>query len=233
MIDYSRLLGFAGRKADEPIDFRADGMADRVGAKVGGAAICLLRGTLVLTPQGKRAVEDLAIGDSIVTASGEAKPVRWIGRQRFRRARGRAWVARVLPVRIARGILDGVAPTRDLYVSQAHAILLDGKLVPAGSLVNGRTIVLERAADLATLDYFNVELDAHDVILAEGAPVETFLSANGNREMFDNFVEYERLYGVEAAVPAAFAPRVPPEGRAERLRARFRSAFATVSPRNG
>jgi hypothetical protein len=233
VIDYSRLLGFAGRKTDERIDFRADGMADRVGAKVGGGPICLLRGTLVRTPDGDRPVEDLAIGDGIVTASGEAKAVRWIGRQRFRRAKGRAWVASVLPVRIARGILDGVAPTRDLYVSQAHAILLDGKLVPAGSLVNGRTIVLERAADLATLDYFNVELDAHDVMLAEGAPVETFLSANGNREMFDNFVEYERLYGVEAAAPAAFGPRVPPEGRAERIRARLRNAFAAVTPRQG
>src|SRR5690606_20794955 len=133
-------------------------------------------------------VEDLAIGDRVVTASGEARPVRWIGRQRFRRAGGRAWVARVLPVRIARGALGSAVPARDLYLSQAHSVLLDGKLVPAGRLVNGRTVVLERAADLPVLDYFNLELDAHDVILAEGAPVETFLSRDGNREMFDNFV---------------------------------------------
>jgi len=232
-MDYSKLLGFSGRRAGEAIDFRADGMADRVGAKVGGAPICLLRGTLVRTPEGDRPVEDLGIGDGVVTASGETKPVRWIGRQRFRRAKGHAWVARVLPVRIARGILDGAAPARDLYVSQAHAILLDGRLVPAGSLVNGRTVVIERAADIATLDYFNIELDSHDVILAEGAPVETFLSANGNREMFDNFVEYERLYGVEAAVPTAFAPRVPAGGRGERIRSRLRNAFAAVTPRIG
>jgi hypothetical protein len=207
-------------------------MADRVGAKVGSSSeptvVCLLRGTLVRTPEGERPVEELAIGDAVVTASGAAKPIRWIGRQRFRRAGGRAWVAGVLPVRIARGALDGAVPTRDLYVSQAHAILLDGTLVPAGNLLNGRTVVLDPATDLPSLDYFNVELDAHDAILADGAPVETFLSRDGNREAFDNFVEYERLYGREADAPAAYAPRVSARNRAERLR----NAFAAAMSRN-
>jgi hypothetical protein len=230
-IDYSRLLGFSGRKAGEPVDFRADGMADRVGAKVGTLPVCLLRGTLVRTPEGDRTVESLAIGDAVVTVSGAAKPIRWIGRQRFRRAEGRAWVAGVLPVRLSRGILGNGVPNRDLHLSQAHAVLLDGKLVPAGSLVNGRTIVLDRSADLSVLDYFNIELDAHDVILAEGAPVETFLSRGGNREAFDNFVEYERLYGAEAPEPAAYAVRAVAGTRASRIRSRLRSAFAT--PRNG
>jgi len=203
-------------------------MADRVGAKVGDSepVICLLRGTLILTPEGERAVENLAIGDTVTTSSGGKETVRWIGRQRFRRTPGRAWVAGVLPVRIARGALDGVVPVRDLYVSQAHGVLLDGILVPAGNLVNGRTIVLDRADDLLTLDYFNVELAAHDAILAEGAPVETFLSRNGNREAFDNFVEYERLYGRDAEFVAECAPRVPLRGRADRRRTR-----AFVTPR--
>src|SRR5690606_10030765 len=120
-----------------------------------------------------------------------------------------------------------------LYLSQAHAVLLDGKLMPAGRLVNGRTIVLERAADLAVLDYFNLELDAHDVVLAEGAPVETFLSRDGNREMFDNFIEYERLYGAETVVPAAFAPLVAQGGRAGRIRSRLRGVFPAVAARIG
>ncbi|MCC6735155.1 MAG: Hint domain-containing protein [Bauldia sp.] len=231
VIDYSRLLGFAGRKADERIDFRADGMADRVGAKVG--AICLLRGTLVRTPGGDRPVEELAIGDAVVTVSGAAKPIRWIGRQRFRRSEGRAWVTGILPVRLSRGILGTAVPARDLYLSQAHALLLDGKLVPAGSLVNGRTVVLDRSADLSVLDYFNIELEAHDVVLAEGTPVETFLSRDGNREAFDNFVEYERLYGPEEAEPAAYAVRAVAGPRAGRIRSRLRNAFAAVTPRQG
>lgn len=236
MIDYSKLLGFGDRTSVERVDFRSDGLAPRVGAKVGSssepAVVCLLRGTLVRTPDGECPVEDLAIGDGVVTAIGEAKRVRWIGRQRFRRAEGRAWVGRVLPVRIARGALGGDAPTRDLYLSQAHAVAVGGSLVPAGKLLNGRTITIDRATDLVTLDYFNIELDAHGVVLAEGAPVETFLSRNGNREAFDNFVEYERLYGGEAYTPAASAPGVSAEGRLERIRSRLRNAIETVTPRS-
>jgi hypothetical protein len=35
------------------------------------------------------------------------------------------------------------------------------------------------------LRYYHVELDAHDVLLAEGAPAESWLDC-GNRDQFDN-----------------------------------------------
>jgi Hint domain len=47
------------------------------------------------------------------------------------------------------------------------------------------------------VEYFHIELETHDVIFAEGTPVETFLVTDG-REKFSNFVEYGRLYGREA-----------------------------------
>lgn len=208
-LDYSQLLGFAGRSPGDRIDFTSDAMAGPVGAKVAPPAICFLRGTMIRTPDGDRAIEDLAIGDFVTTLSGAARPIRWIGRQRFRRAASRAWVRDVRPVRFARGAGGENLPSRDLYLSQAHAVYRGTRLVPAQRLVDGRAVTLDDARDLAVLDYFNVELEAHDVIFAEGLPVETFLSRNGNREAFDNFVEFERLYGPETAEPAAFAPRAP------------------------
>lgn len=62
------------------------------------------------------------------------------------------------------------------------------------------------------IDYFHIELETHEVVFAEGAPTETLLVTD-DRERFANFVEYERLYGVEA-VPAMkpFAPVLEYQG---------------------
>ncbi len=74
-------------------------------------------------------------------------------------------------------------PARNLRVSPEHALLWDGALIPARLLVNGRTILHDRACDRVA--YYHVELDAHDVLLAEGLPAESWLDT-GNRGMFAN-----------------------------------------------
>ena len=56
----------------------------------------------------------------------------------------------------------------------------DNVLVPIRTLINGTTIRRQRD-DAVT--YFHVELDRHDIILAEGMPVETYLDT-GNRGAF-------------------------------------------------
>jgi hypothetical protein len=58
------------------------------------------------------------------------------------------------------------------------------------------------------------------VILAAGAPAETYRPQNGNQEGFSNFVEYERLYpGEPWPVLAAFAPVVGCYGGRDHLKA--------------
>lgn len=42
---------------------------------------CYFEGTLIATPQGERKVEDLVIGDEVLTASGKAVSVKWMGYQ--------------------------------------------------------------------------------------------------------------------------------------------------------
>jgi len=169
---------------------------------------CYVRGTLIQTNRGEVPVEILAIGDTVVTVSGARRPVRWIGRRAYAR-RFLAANPGAQPVRFRAGSLDpvlgGGLPRRDLLVSADHAMFLDGLLVPAGCLVNGTTITLDRGSD--RIEYFHIELETHDVILAEGAPSETFVD-DDSRNLFHNAAEFAALYPGETG-PAWFcAPRV-------------------------
>ena len=153
-------------------------------------AACYRRGTLILTEQGEVPVEDLAIGGRVVTLSGEAKPIKWIGRRAYD-GRFIADNRQVLPIRILAGALGDGVPARDLSLSPAHSLYIDGALVPAEYLVNGATIAQAESAD--RLEYFHIELESHDVVFAEGAPAESFVDCN-NRLMFQNGAEFAALY---------------------------------------
>jgi autotransporter passenger strand-loop-strand repeat protein len=159
---------------------------------------CYCRGTLILTDRGEVAVEDLRIGDLLVTPAGEMRPIRWIGRRSYS-GRFAAGNRDVLPVRIAKDALAAGVPRRDLFVSPLHAMFLDGVLIPAFALVNGASIT--QAASVDQVEYFHLELETHDVIIAEGAASESFLD-DDSRGMFHNAADYRRLYPT--------APRVSP-----------------------
>ena len=190
--------------------------------------VCFLAGTRIATPTGEAAVEDLAIGDLVLTADGRTAPVRWVGVQSV--VTFFADRLRTFPVRIMAGALGEGLPVRDLLVSPDHALMLDGVLVQAGALVNGTTILRETAMP-ERFTYFHVELDDHSLILAEGVPAETFVD-NVTRRRFDNFAEYEALYGdtgatiAEMDVPRVKSARQLPAALRERLAAGAASVAA-------
>ena len=143
---------------------------------------CFVRGTRIATPAGDVAVEDLAVGDSILTVSAGAKPIKWIG---YRQLNVKSYrrPEQAAPVRIRQGAVAENLPHRDLLVSPDHAIFLDGLLICARQLINTTTIRQE--LDCASVEYFHIELDAHAVLLAEGLPAESYLDT-GNRNFFAN-----------------------------------------------
>jgi hypothetical protein len=166
------------------VDWQAD-------AALGGTdiflstAVCFAAGTRLLTPRGAAAVEDLAIGDSVVTlvdGRHDVQPVQWIGTRRLDLA-AHPNPALVAPVRVQRDALGPGVPHRDLLLSPDHCLLLDGRLVPVKLLLNGMTIVQERQAQ--SVQYVHVELARHGVLLAEGAAAESYLDT-GNRGFFSN-----------------------------------------------
>ena len=166
---------------------------------------CYLKGTRIRTPDGDRPVEDLRIGDRVMTLDGEALPLKWIGRRSYR-----DWLAvgnaDAQPILFKMGSISNGVPARDLYVSPEHAMLLDGVLVPACHLVNGVSVV--KMEGMEEIDYFHLEFDRHVVIFAEDAPAESFVD-DDSRMLFHNAEEFRRLYPGEPSRRVEFcAPRI-------------------------
>ncbi len=187
-------------------------------------ANCFLKGTKILTADGERKIEDLAIGDLLPTMLGWPRPVQWIGRYSIKKSDpSKGWVKDALPVRIARSALAPNVPHADLYVTSHHSLLIDGVLVPAEMLINGTTITRYEAREYEEMEFFHVKLESHDVVYAEGVPTETLLNVD---ESFVNFADYLRRYGTPATEEARCAPYVHAFGGREELKSRFRSALS-------
>jgi len=204
----SDLSDWALPSADDPFDAYAKlGVVNTITSvdkielsALGFDVLCFVAGTRIAVPGGAVAVELLAIGDEVMTLSGQARRVKWIGVSHYegRFLRGNHLM---LPVCIKAGAL-GVGPERDLFVSPGHGIFMQGVLVPAWRLVNGVSVT--QAQSVARVSYYHVEFDAHEVIFAEGVPVESFFG-EAFRGQFHNAAEFAALYPGQtaAAVPCA------------------------------
>ena len=148
---------------------------------VGDVPPCFAAGTRILTDCGEVEVENLAIGDRVVTTSGKPLPVKWIGHRALDCRRYRDPSA-VWPVRVAAAAFGDAQPSRDLWLSPGHCVADEGVLIPIRHLVNGRSIV---QVEVNEVEYWHVELDEHDILLAEGLPAESYLDC-GNRAAFAN-----------------------------------------------
>lgn len=172
---------------------------------------CFARGSKVLTADGYRPVETLVIGDRLATRFGGLSSIRATASFTLERAGPKgSWVGASRPVRVKAGALGENSPSRDLVLTSAHALFVDGVLVPAIDLVNGTSIVLETADDIERLEFFHVALAKHDVIDAEGAACESLR---------------------DAAVEEPCVPLLGFHGKRDALRSRLRSAAAIVVDR--
>jgi hypothetical protein len=142
---------------------------------------CFLPGTLIETEHGEVPVERLTVGDKVRMLHGGWRPIRWIGTGTALATRGRRNAA--TPIIVQKGAIADNVPHHDLRVTKGHALFLDSVLIPVEFLVNHRSIRWDDRAQEVRV--FHIELDAHDVLLANGAPAESYRD-DGNRWLFRN-----------------------------------------------
>lgn len=133
---------------------------------------CFVAGTLIATPDGPRAIETLRIGDLVLTLDSGPQPVRWTGARNL----DHATLCRTgqHPIEFKSGSLGNATPERTLCVSPQHRILLnDSVLAPARGLLALPKVRLKRGC--RQVSYHHILLPGHEVIFAEGAPVESLL----------------------------------------------------------
>lgn len=174
--------------------------------------ICFLTGTNIFTENGYVPVEELAIGDVVKTADGELKPIKWIGYQTHQPTQVKDTLGSN-PVLIKAGALGDNLPSRDLYVSPNHSLLVDGLLINAGALTNNVSIVTIQPTE--TFVYYHVELDNHALLIAEGTSAESYLPQKEDRMGYDNGAEYEQLYpqGSKLMLWPMDYPRISSKGK--------------------
>jgi hypothetical protein len=186
---------------------------------------CFAAGTRIATPRGAIPVERLREGDTVLTFSGKARPVQWIGRRTLDCNRHIA-PERVKPIRIAPHAFGENRPRRALLLSPDHSIFIEDVFIPVKHLVNGTTVT---QIDVATVTYYHVELPNHDVVLAEGLPTETYLETGGRfafangggaTQLHPDFAPDEMRVGMVWR-NFSYAPLIGSDGQLERVRVRL------------
>lgn len=146
-------------------------------------------GSLITIQWGVKAVEHLQVGDSIVTASGSMLPIQWIGYRQVN-CRQHPHPERVWPIRIDAHAFGEGRPERPLMLSPDHSVFVEDVLIPIKFLINETTIKQIRVESIM---YYHIELPRHDILLAEGLPVESYLETGG-RTAFTNAGEITELH---------------------------------------
>ncbi|WP_282065035.1 Hint domain-containing protein [Aliiroseovarius marinus] len=135
--------------------------------------ICFTTGSLILTDRGERPIEELRVGDMVVTRDHGLQPIRWISHTTT------AGVGRLAPIRIQEGAFGNHSA---LIVSPQHRMVYEG---PQASLLFAQPEVMIPAVhllhsgcatqtDVDSVTYYHVMFDTHQVIFANGAATESF-----------------------------------------------------------
>lgn len=194
-----------------PLTVSSDGSSLSIEA-VG--SVCFLAGTLLRTDKGDVAIEDIQVGDSLLTfETGQpvAQPVVWVGFQRAEVRPGLPQDEAGWPVRVRQNAIAEGVPGKDLLVTPEHCLYFEGQFVPARMLVNGESIFYDTT--MRTYTYYHVETEQHAVIMADGTLTESYLDT-GNRRAFHQAGTVVRLPGLarcwaeNAAAPLVTAREV-------------------------
>ncbi|PIE16429.1 MAG: hypothetical protein CSA68_02425 [Rhodobacterales bacterium] len=139
------------------------------------ACVSFSRGTHITMASGEqRPIEDLRVGDKVLTRDQGPQTIRWIGQTTMRA------VGEFAPVLIKKSALNNlndlvVSPNHRLFIYQRIDEIGAGRsevLVKAKHLINGTTVTRVNGG---FVDYFQLLFDEHQIIFAEGIAAESLL----------------------------------------------------------
>ena len=139
------------------------------------ACVSFSRGTNITMASGLQVpIEQLAVGDMVLTRDDGPQPVRWVGQTTLRA------VGEFAPVVVKKGALHNeqdllMSPDHRIFVYQREDKLGAGRsevLVKVRHLINGDTVYQQ---DGGFIDYFQLLFDDHQIIFAEGIAAESLL----------------------------------------------------------
>jgi Hint domain len=185
-------------------------------------ASCLLRGTNISTVAGEKQVQGLKIGDEVITLRG-IQPIKWVACNKIEENFPQSeW-----PIRVAQFAIDDETPHRDIYLSRGHSIFIDDVLIPVELLVNDTSIHPWNPIEREIIEYYHIEFDAHEVIYAEGMPVESYRGEG--RKSFSNDSEFQCLYGSQVQLcKTPYAPIMGYHGGLDEVKALGRTLISKV-----
>ncbi|WP_339852659.1 Hint domain-containing protein [Roseovarius nubinhibens] len=175
---------------------------------------CFTPGTMIATPKGERKVEELEVGDKVITRDNGLQEIRWVGRRDLE-GRELLQAPQLKPVLIRAGALGRGLPETDLLVSPNHRVLINNE---KSALYFDEREVLVAAKHLTSLDgvdhvdtdevsYIHFMFDQHEVVLSNGSWTESFqpgeqtlgdMDTAQREEIYTLFPELRQAEGINA-----------------------------------
>jgi hypothetical protein len=187
--------------------------------------VCFARGTRITTQTGEAAIEDITVGDKVLTMDNGYQLVRWIGSRKLDSI-DFTMNPKLRPVHISAGVLGQDMPRIDLTVSPQHRVLVRSViaerifdtlevLIPAIKLVELDGIYQDKES--TGVQYFHMLFENHEIVFSNGAATESLfagpealksLSGKAREEITTLFPEIT----APNYVPSA-ARHIPPKGK--------------------
>lgn len=148
-----------------------------------GQVVCFAEGTLLLSSDGYRPVEQLAVGNYLKLADGGYSKIRWVGYSLLDEA-ALDLQPNMRPIRLRKDCLAKGYPFADLIVSPQHRIWVNGATIremtdSAGGLIAAKHLLglngVEVAQDIRSVRYYHVLMDNHEILWSNGLPTESLL----------------------------------------------------------
>lgn len=168
------------------------------------ACVSFTRGTHITMANGSQvAIENLGVGDKVLTRDHGPREIRWIGQQTMRATGAFA------PILIKKGALNNandltVSPNHRIFIYQRRDAVNAGRaevLVKARLLVNGVNVVQSAGG---FVDYFQLLFDNHEIIYAEGIAAESmFVDSQVKPYLPDDIQAYISDHALSGEAPRA------------------------------